>query len=746
MLLPYRLLALGLRRNDTWPVFLRYQRCLEKQQASDLRIQYIKNCMEADIIPRFLRFRIPNNGFFDNQSVHEFQKKLLKKELIQARADNQKVVSNLNEKRELLKHSISDQLLVSVAFYSRQQGRECRRQISATHHKKLMNLSEEQEKPLFSVKNTVVTYELDSTPPDYVLRTLSLGPKNAVCDKFEPNDILAELDGLLHYCKSNNVDQQIISDINMVTLKYVKKMKKQKPSRNVMLTKRYLKENNLLAIPFDKGVGICIMKAGTYKRKLQDILELPQFEKLPRGRKNAKHPVLKEHERIDSELQKLRDDGKITAALYDQLHTVGSQPARLYGTAKVHKTVIPLRPVLSMPGSAYHKIADKCTEWLSVVDECKIQCSSKDICDALKNLSLEENEELVSYDVTSLYTNVPVYEAIEDCANMLYSGRYQVPPVDKETFVQLLTLCTCNVLMQTHDGFYRQVDGLAMGSPPAPLLANGWMSKYDPLIKGEAKLYFRYMDDIIREVVNRQKQSKLAEINQLDPHLQFTCEEEKDCKLPMLDMLLMRNSCKISSTWYNKPTDTGLVMNYHAWAPRRYKRAVVAGFVHRIYRTCSSWELFHQSLKRAEKILEMNQYPPTFYHPIIEQTITKIQAAPSNPAQSANSSETVASELPARMVFIQYRGRETENYCRALKNSGAPVNPILTLRKLKTVLPSLKTSVDHHVRSGVVYRITCPGCNSCYVGWTVDHICSRFSHHHRPSSCFGKHLQTCGVE
>ena len=110
-----------------------------------------------------------------------------------------------------------------------------------------------------------------------------------------------------------------------------------------MLTKKYLKDNNLLAVPFDKGIGICIMKAETYKNKLQDILNLPQFEKLAPGRKNAKHPVLKEHERVDSELQKLRDEGKITKALYDQLHTVGSQPARLYGTAKVHKTTVPLR-------------------------------------------------------------------------------------------------------------------------------------------------------------------------------------------------------------------------------------------------------------------------------------------------------------------------------------------------------------------------------------------------------------------
>ena len=49
-------------------------------------------------------------------------------------------------------------------------------------------------------------------------------------------------------------------------------------------------------------------------------------------------------------------------------------------------------------------------------------------------------------------------------------------PVSKETFIELATMSNCNVLMLTHDGFYRQKDGLAMGSPPAPILANGWLS------------------------------------------------------------------------------------------------------------------------------------------------------------------------------------------------------------------------------------------------------------------------------
>ena len=104
--------------------------------------------------------------------------------------------------------------------------------MQARHNKKLLELSEQQERPLFNVSNTVLTYELDSEPPRYVMETLSLGPKNAVLDKFKPNDVLAELDGLLYYCKTNNVDKGIVSDINIKTLQYVKQCKKQKTSRN----------------------------------------------------------------------------------------------------------------------------------------------------------------------------------------------------------------------------------------------------------------------------------------------------------------------------------------------------------------------------------------------------------------------------------------------------------------------------------------------------------------------------------
>ena len=67
--------------------------------------------------------------------------------------------------------------------------------------------------------------------------------------------------------------------------------------------------------------------------------------------------MLKEEERVRDLLDKLLAEGKLSKVMYDRLRPIGSQPPRLYGLAKVHKTNTPMRPVLSMPGSAYYEIA-----------------------------------------------------------------------------------------------------------------------------------------------------------------------------------------------------------------------------------------------------------------------------------------------------------------------------------------------------------------------------------------------------
>ena len=57
--------------------------------------------------------------------------------------------------------------------------------------------------------------------------------------------------------------------------------------------------------------------------------------------------------------------------------STGGQLPRRYRLAKVHKNKVRLRPVLSMLGSPYHKIAQKIADWLSVVPESKINSSTR---------------------------------------------------------------------------------------------------------------------------------------------------------------------------------------------------------------------------------------------------------------------------------------------------------------------------------------------------------------------------------
>ena len=169
--------------------------------------------------------------------------------------------------------------------------------------------------------------------------------------------------------------------------------------------------------------------------------------------------------------------------------------------------------------------------------------------------------------------------------------------------------------------------------------------------------------------------------------------------------------------------------------------------MYRIHKACSSWKDFHLSLEKAKCVLERNQYPPDFYEPIMKRALENILDVEENKEEenTACNSEKRSEENEAEekvkkhLTFIEYRGKVTDDFCRALKKIEAPCQPVLTLRKLKTVMPSLKPSVDHCV----VYRIKCPRCSSCYIGATCQCIDVCFKEHMGPDALVCKHLKKC---
>ena len=80
-------------------------------------------------------------------------------------------------------------------------------------------------------------------------------------------------------------------------------------------------------------------------------------------------------------------------------------------------------------------------------------------------------------------------------------------------------------------------------------------------------------------------------------------------------------------------------------------------------------------------------------------------------------------------LFVQYRGKYTEQYARALQNLQAPCKVILTLRKLKTLLTPLKPPVELLMETDVIYQIISLRCQVRYVGKTDQHLITCFKEH-----------------
>ena len=59
-------------------------------------------------------------------------------------------------------------------------------------------------------------------------------------------------------------------------------------------------------------------------------------------------------------------------------------------------------------------------------------------------------------------------------------------------------------------------------------------------------------------------------------------------------------------------------------------------------------------------------------------------------------------------------------------------------------MPSLKVDVEKAFKSRIVFQLTCPRCQACYVGQTDRHILRRFKEHLQPSQPFGQHVRLCG--
>ena len=123
------------------------------------------------------------------------------------------------------------------------------------------------------------------------------------------------MDTLLEHVESfTGQPGNIVNEINIKACQYVKKMECVTEDIELNRTRKWLKEHQIKAVPYDKGVGFALMNEGVYEGKISNILDGEQFEK-KKLRSNSRPIELVEQDRINKILDDLNRKGKFQMPL-----------------------------------------------------------------------------------------------------------------------------------------------------------------------------------------------------------------------------------------------------------------------------------------------------------------------------------------------------------------------------------------------------------------------------------------------
>ena len=117
--------------------------------------------------------------------------------------------------------------------------------------------------------------------------------------------------------------------------------------------------------------------------------------------------------------------------------------------------------------------------------------------------------------------------------------------------------------------FYNQINGVAMGSPLAPVLAKIFMGFHESKRLNEynlnkPKFYLRYVDNILAAFDNEQDSLNFLNfLNNRHPNIKFTIEKQINHSIAFIDVFIsgINNQSLILQT-YHKSTYTGLLLNF----------------------------------------------------------------------------------------------------------------------------------------------------------------------------------------
>ena len=473
-----------------------------------------------------------------------------------------------------------------------------------------------------------------------------------------------------------------------------------------------------------------------------------KFEKVTLKNDAFLNFVVNQEKRIDTIFKNLVDSNSMSKEMRKFVKPVGTRPGIMYGNCKVHKQQVDgcptFRTILSALKTPTYNLAKFLVPILYplIKNEYTVKDSfqfAEEICEQDPTLTMD------SLDVDSLFTNIPLNETIDICINQLFENTDTVEGFKKSDLKQLLCLATKESYFIFNGLLYKQIDDVAMGSPLGPFLANAFLSYYEKNWLNNCPhrfkpvFYRRYVDDIFLLFKSNDHLKYFQDfLNSYHINMSFSMETEKENKLSFLDVEVIREQGKFTTTVYRKPTFSGVYSNFESFLPSVYKFGMVYTLVYRCFRISSNWTQFHTELTFLKGIFRKNGYPEYFIDKCFKKFLNNVHLVKEN---------VPTVEKKRLLLVLPYLGIISLQTRTKLQQA---LKGVLNCCKLEIVFKCqarlsnsfrYKDPIPKDLISGVVYKFQCGLCNESYYGESIRHLDIRSGEHIGVSPLTGKKVK-----
>ena len=219
---------------------------------------------------------------------------------------------------------------------------------------------------------------------------------------------------------------------------------------------------------------------------------------------------------VQNYVNKIFNRGEINEEHKNLMRPTASQIGKAYGLPKIHKPCQHLPkfwPIIDTINTPYHSIGKFLTPLLNPLAQNKYVV--KDFFEAAAKINsvsfgeISSEYTFISFDVESLFTNVPLKKTVEIILNRVYSEKKISTKLTKRSLKKLLLDACTKIAFSFNKKLYEQIYGVSMGYPFGPFMTNVIITELERMVvknlfnKGYLKFYIWFMDDMQVLIKNR---------------------------------------------------------------------------------------------------------------------------------------------------------------------------------------------------------------------------------------------------